>query len=330
MISSVCGPPLLSENPTDAHNARMGKVSFKNVMRPAIRRLVNPKHLWRASRLNKGHSKEYRKYADTRLKLLAQILPSGFLNYGYHEDPDVRPEELSLEDLRRAHERYGELVAGEVIDIEGPILDAGCGMGGLLRMLRARGHTVVGLTPDRYQIQFLRETLPDQKLIQSTFEDMDAVGSAGAYDAVIHSESLQYLNLDAALKVMDTVLAPRGRWVACDWFRLDPETKGAGHVWPEFCEKIKGAGWRIITERDITKHALPTPAFLHMWSTKLGLPLLELLESDLERKRPGAHYLMSESFSNLRESCTRATDDVDPSSFLSSRKYVLLGMERVR
>ena len=45
---------------------------------------------------------------DAQLKLYSQILPGGFLNYGYHEDTSLAPEKMSLEAIQRAQTRYGE------------------------------------------------------------------------------------------------------------------------------------------------------------------------------------------------------------------------------
>ncbi len=72
-----------------------------------------------------------------------------YLNYGYHEETSVRPDELSLNDLARAQARFAELIFEQVADIRGPILDVGCGMGGLLDLMHARCLDATGLTPDR-------------------------------------------------------------------------------------------------------------------------------------------------------------------------------------
>jgi len=43
------------------------------------------------------------------------------------------------------------LILDLVRGVDSPVLDVGCGMGGLCRMLKARGHAPIALTPDRLQ-----------------------------------------------------------------------------------------------------------------------------------------------------------------------------------
>ena len=83
----------------------MSKLSIKEAFKPSLGRLLHPVHLWRAMRLSRKYRKDpdarHRSKGDTRLALYAELLPGGFLNYGYHEECDKPPEERSLHEMQR-------------------------------------------------------------------------------------------------------------------------------------------------------------------------------------------------------------------------------------
>lgn len=298
------------------------------MLKPALRRLVHPKHLWRAFRLKRGARRIYRVEDDARLELMSKINPGGFLNYGYFEPPFPEPDEISLADIRRAQQRYAELIADEIVDGQAPVLDVGCGMGGLLRLLLSRGHDATGLTPDKAQVTFLEEHLPQVPLIHEKFESIDQQTYAKRFGTVITAESLQYLHLDEALPAMQAILAPGGTWIAYDYFRVAPDVPGSGHAWNEFPDQLAKAGFKIEKERDLTENAMPTLYFIHMWAARLGLPLLDLIQSDTRRKKPGLHYILEDSFAELQSYARQTVDRADPATFRDSRRYRLLVMRR--
>ena len=68
--------------------------------------------------------------------------------------------------------RYAELL----IDLAGnpadPVLDIGCGMGGLSRMLKDRGFSPTALTPDRMQAAHVTKNIPDVPVLRCKLEAM--------------------------------------------------------------------------------------------------------------------------------------------------------------
>ena len=277
----------------------------------------------RAIRLSRT-PRQYRAYGDSRLDLVNKLIPAGFLNYGYYADPSPDPETLSLQDIQRAQKAYGELIAEQIAGIEGPVLDVGAGMGGLLRMLTDRGHDATGLTPDAGQVAYLRKHLPDVPIIESKFEFLEVEPHRGRFAAVVTSESLQYLKIELALPVMKQILAPGGVWVAFDYFRVSPDLPGSGHPWPGFPRTLEEGGFRIEMQRDLTEHVLPTLSFLHMWADRLGLSLVDLFASDFKRKRPGTHHVFEESVERLREYAASVVSRTDPEEFKRCRRYRFL------
>ncbi len=202
-------------------------------------------------------------------------------------------------------------------------------MGGLCKLLKERGCTPVALTPDRLQASHIRTTLSDVELIRCKFEALDAANHPHRFGTVITSESLQYLKLPQALPVLEKVLRPGGRWIACDFFHSRPSKDRSCHVWSEFKEKLAETGWQITYERDITPHVLPMLAYIHMWATRFGVPLMQFAFLRLRRKNPGVHYLASGAMESLDQLAAANIALIDPAQFAATKKYMLVVMQRL-
>jgi cyclopropane fatty-acyl-phospholipid synthase-like methyltransferase len=291
-------------------------------------RAINPAQWVKAVRLQRGRKAHRHTFDDAQLALYAKILPSDFLHYGYFDDPQVRPEEMSLADVARAQERYAELLLDLAGDVADPVLDVGCGMGGLCRMLRDRRYKPVALTPDRLQASHIAATLPDVPLIRCKFEALPAEAHRAAYGTVITSESLQYLKLAQALPILQAVLKPGGRWVACDYFHVRPSNDRSCHVWDEFTARVADAGWRIASQRDVTAHVLPMLGYIHMWATRFGVPLMQFAFLRLRRKQPALHHLAGGVIELLEGLAAKNVDLIDPAQFARHKRYMLCALER--
>jgi cyclopropane fatty-acyl-phospholipid synthase-like methyltransferase len=316
------------------------------VTKGVLKRVAHPRHLWNAIKLQRGRKRDRaankKVRGDAQLQLLSQLLPSGFLHYGYFDDPNRAPEDISLNEILAAQLRYAEVLADEVHDRTAPVLDIGCGMGGLIGLFKGRGFTPVALTPDAWQIAHVREKYPDVEAVHAKFEELPADEHAGRYGTVVTSESLQYLKLDEAVPLMERVLKPGGRWVACDYFQTAAAASAAagdakagrktrhrsGHEWNAFRARVVEAGWHITLERDITPHVLPTLRYLHMWGSRFGLPLVSFGIGKLQRKHPGVHYVLEDVLREVQAVLADNLRIVDPESFAAKRRYMLLVMTR--
>lgn len=265
---------------------------------------------------------------DAQLKLYGQLLPSGFLNYGYSQNPALPPEKMCLHDIEEAQRHYGGRLANLVVDREHRILDSGCGMGGLTGLLLQRGLKPTALTPNRTQIKNIRTVYPDVPLIEGKLEQIPLPEHRHAFGTVITSESFQYVNLAQGLAVIDQILRPGGRWILCDYFRTTTGTHRSGHDWVEFTAALQKAGWRITFQEDITAHVLPTIAFVHMWANRVGLPVAQYATERLERKRPALHYILQDLILKVREKLHGHIAIVDPTIFARDKKYLTLVIER--
>jgi len=306
----------------------LAKIKASAFVTSALSRALHPGHLWRAAVLQRNRKRDSRSHDDVQLKLYSEMLPGDFLHFGYFEDVDRLPEDMSLNEIAAAQNRYAELVLDQVVCRESPVLDVGCGMGGLCRMMLDRGMNPVALTPDRLQVAHVSRRFPGIQVIKSKFEKLPVADHVARYGTVITSESLQYLKLDQALPLLEQVLKPGGRWIACDYFYRQPTEEKSCHQWDAFNEKLTAAGWRVTHQREITPNVVPTLRYVHMWATRFGIPLMQFVFVKFRKKNPGLHYVFENVLAMLQKLADENLPTIDPVAFAERHKYMLLVMER--
>ena len=306
------------------------KTSPWPLLRSVLGRVLNPAHLWKAASLQYHRKANRRLFADHRLEFYAKILPSDFLHYGFFETTEkqrTREHEprLVCPPPRRGMRDMLIDLAGDAAD---PVLDVGCGMGGLCRLLVDRGFHPTALTPDRLQAAYVAKMQPAVPVLRCKLEKMPTVDHRHRFGTVFTAESLQYLKLDEALPVLAAILKPGGKWVACDYFLTHRSVDKTCHNWELFEERLEQTGWKITYQRDITANVLPTLGFLHMLGTRFGLPLLGFITLRLQRKQPGAYHLLEKMFGIVEGVATDNVGLIDPAQFARDRRYLMLVIER--
>ena len=335
------------------------------VLGQILGRALLPRHVVGWMRRKRMHRRVPTVHANAQLLLYNRMLPGDFLHYGYFDDPDTPPDEVSFAGLYRAQLRY----AGKLMELVGrpgePVLDAGSGMGGMLGLLRAAGHDVTGLTPDRFQVEHIRRAYTGVPVLHCRFEDMcadrlwhdfvhrtdDAVlaGRRRGYQdtsndrfrsyfgAVIHSESIQYMQPGGVFAVMRRILAPGGTWIVADYFRRDDAGAGstAGRPGPRnrsgwcldaFRGDLRANGFEIVRETDITAHILPTLGFARLLAGRIGLPALDFATDKLRAKSPGLHYVVETLAERARDAAHRGAAVLDPAAFAAHKRYLLMSI----
>ena len=290
-----------------------------------LKRALSARNLRGARRIQRRQKFVPRVRDDTQLKLYGELLPGGFLHYGYFDDPQTEAREISLADVARAQLRYAEEVLCGIAASDGPVLDVGCGMGGLSRLLLERGLQPVALSPDAHQIAHVQKSLPGIETLQMRFEDLDAAAHAGRYGTIITAESLQYLEMDVALPIIRKILKPGGLWIACDYFRIGDKVSES-ETWDGFASRLERHGFETGKRRDITPNVLPTLAYLHLWGAEIAQPIICFGVGKIERKQPGLHHLLREMLDALDGRVEHHLDLVDPSTFAANFQYLLLEM----
>jgi cyclopropane fatty-acyl-phospholipid synthase-like methyltransferase len=293
-----------------------------------IRRFILPNHLAKIISLQRNRKKHHRVYDDAQLKLYADILPGDFLHYGYFDNPDIAPREMSLNDITRAQQNYGLQLLQLVEDKQSPILDIGCGMGGLIALMQKAGLNPTALTPDVNQAKHIREKYISVPLMEMKFEDINVQDYVSFFGTVITSESLQYLNLEASVPLIDKILKNEGKWIACDYFKYSEKGEKSGHNWEYFISVLANHGFKISYQRDITQHVLPTIAYAYMWATEIGMPLKNFVLGKIQVKAPGIYYALQDALPEIEGKIQKNIDTITPQIFAANKRYVLMVIER--
>lgn len=288
-----------------------------------MRRALCVRNLRAARRASRRQKFVPRVRDDAQLKLYSELMPGGFLHYGFFDDPQTDAREISLADVSRAQLRYAHEVLQSLTPQDAPVLDVGCGMGGLCRIMGERGLNPVALSPDCHQIAHIQATLPAVETLQMRFEDLDGAAHAGRYGALVTAESLQYLEMDVALPLIRQILKPGGRWLACDYFRISDKTSEA-ETWDGFAARLNQHGFEVCSKRDITPNVLPTLAYLHLWGAEIARPILRFGTAKIKRKQPGLHHLLRETLETFDQRIDHHLDLVDPAIFAANFQYILL------
>lgn len=292
-----------------------------------LKRIIYPQHLWRVIKLQLGKKRAKRVYSDPQLELYSKILPRGFLHYGYFDDPNTQPQDISWNDIHRAQLRYAELILENIVDRESPVLDVGCGMGGLIKLMLGHGLSPVALSPDRNQMRYIKSTYGQVPAIEARFEDIPCEEHMGRYGTLITAESVNYLDLNASLPLIEKLLKPGGRWIACDFFRIN-DAKGGSEHWDDFEKYVVQSDLRIVHQRDITANVLPTMSYLYMWGHDIARPVLNFTEKKLQTKQPGVHYMLEEVIETINQKVDRHLEMVNPEIFAATNRYMLVVMEK--
>jgi SAM-dependent methyltransferase len=298
------------------------------IVKSVLKKAASPNHLYTAFRRQRARNDGQRSFEDPQLKLIARICPGDFMNYGYFEDPEVQASDLSANDILRAQTLNAQILVELIRDGESAILDVGCGMGGITRLLLEKGLDPVALSPNKHQIANLKEKYPETRVVGTRFEEMPADDFEGYFDVLLMSESLQYFKLDRALAVADKILKPGGRWIAVDFFRTDEKGERSGHVWETFVSKLDEHGWKIVDSYDHTANMLPLLRYIFMLGNDVLRPIAEFAFDKLKEKQPGVHYLLTEAIDELNRKGEKNLKVIDPVHFAEHKKYVLFTVER--
>lgn len=299
-----------------------------SIISKIIKRVTYPQHLYTVIKLQRNCKKKDKVYEDAQLKLYAQILPGDFLHYGYFDDPKTDPQSMPLNDIYKAQENYGWQIVNLISDKENPVLDIGCGMGGLIKLMRQRNIEAIALTPDVNQVRYIREKYLGTRVLDSRFEDIKAEDYKDYFGTVITSESLQYLDLRHSLSLIQSMLKQDGKWIVCDYFMTGEQGEKSGHNWEHFIRMLDEFGFKITSQRDITPNVLPTIAYVHMWATQIGLPIKDFIFEKIKVKAPGVYYAIGESLPEIEEKIRKNIDIVNPEIFAKNKRYILMEIGR--
>ncbi|MDD4641251.1 MAG: SAM-dependent methyltransferase [Bacteroidales bacterium] len=286
----------------------------------------NPVAWFKAWRFHKKNAAFDKSTYDLELHLYSKILNNNMLHWGYFENIQADPGDISLKQFEAAQQAYARNLLAQIADKKAPVLDVGCGMGGLAEMLRDHSIPVEVLTPNKNQISFISQKHPELCHHRCKFEDFEAVRH---YGTIINSESLQYIKLEEAFNKVDSIVLPKARWIITDYFRTGETTDNKGsHLLSDFKQKISEHGWNIVLEKDITANVLPTIAYVNLHIERFLLPLRHYAYEKLRYKQAWLFYLSERIRKSIDAKIDKERRSVDPALFVTQKRYMFFVLEK--
>ncbi|MFC1781054.1 SAM-dependent methyltransferase [Planctomycetota bacterium] len=176
------------------------------------------------------------------------------LHYGYWNGNI----EVNISNLHLAQDAYVEFILSHIPDGVKTILDVGCGMGQLAKILIDKGFNVDCLSPSAYLNRHVRDLLGDKtRIFECIYEELN---TPNRYDMVLFCESFQYIDVEKALTKTQKLLNDNGVMLICDVFRRDTADKGlmgGGHKLSKFFETIEQYPFELLENKDITEQTAP-------------------------------------------------------------------------
>lgn len=261
------------------------------------------------------------------------------LHYGLWE-PD---QELTFTEAVIAQQAY----TGRIIDalpepeVAPKVLDVGCGTGLTLMKLLDRGYQADGLVPSSFLAESVRGKIKQRDdnssaiVHECIFEDIDLANNTHAYDALVFSESFQYIEVEECLALIKKVLKPGGTVVIFDYFRINtdgpkPTNKvvGGGHRLDRFYTGVQDSGFEIVSDEDLTVGTSRTIDFFNSVLVNRIHPSLLAVRGYMEINRPWILRFIMWLVRNRKEKLQRKyfSGSMTSDQFALTHSYRLLAL----
>ncbi len=190
----------------------------------------------------------------TNLELFfcTHILKLNALHYGYWDDA----ENLTVDNLRLAQQRYTTTLLQLIPARVSSILDVGCGIGDISFALAEKGYQVTAISPDKYHAKFFTGSfLKNVTFFNSKFEDFH---TQQWYDLILMSESQNYFDIDLGFKQCQKFLKPGGYLLVSGIFKNNAYFQEIRNAAKPYIQKAQNYGFQLVSEIDISENVLPT------------------------------------------------------------------------
>ncbi|MBI88531.1 MAG: hypothetical protein CMG60_00470 [Candidatus Marinimicrobia bacterium] len=270
---------------------------------------------------------------DNILKLYAETIRSSYLHYGFWDDPGlIDIEALTLEDIKKAQNRYIENLSSYIPKAVKSILDVGCGIGGNAAYLLDKGYDIETLSPDDYQRKIINQKFGDQ--IPFHHCKFEQFYSKKKFDLILESESACYIKIDEGFSKARVVLRDGGYLLASDYFvhfkdsSKSPHLKSS-HDINKYLESSKSHGFNLIREFDQTDNTMITLDYGKYFMDRFIEPSIDYLKYSIKKNYPKTSSLFLKLFESKIKSKKEQLDLLDSVLFRKYRKYMIFLFQKV-
>lgn len=265
------------------------------------------------------------KFKDLRLDveaLFSQVIYGhGFLHYGYW--PDGKPQDISLENLGKAQQRYFEKLFETLPSGISSILDVGSGTGSNATQLLKKGFVVDCVCPSAKLNELARKKLPESTQIsENKFEDFS---TDKTYDALIFCESFHYIDNDKALSLASKYAE---KYVLIfDYFRREDGKDKDRISHKQFRELLSdkfSAVFDVVQDDDVTDFITPTFMVLDEINNTYVKPFINQFISDFRADHPFYGFLFSRPLKKLGRNAQKASNRYQKFSDQHEYRLILL------
>ena len=192
---------------------------------------------------------------DLELFFCTEILKLTSLHYGYWEENEKLKEagtKLTLDCLRDAQQKYTDVLIDAIPKNVESILDVGCGIGDVSRVLSKLEYNVTAISPDSNHAKYFENHLSKLTFLQTKFEDLDIDDK---FDLVLMSESQNYFPTEIGFRQCTTLLSPKGYLLVSGMFRKDSDSEftEVANTIEDYAKIAEKHGLLLIENVDITQ-----------------------------------------------------------------------------
>ena len=190
---------------------------------------------------------------NPELMFATNVLNLESLHYGYWDGP----QNLDLENLKKAQERYTDTLTDLFPDNVKTILDVGCGIGDVALSLVNKGYEVTAISPDRNHAQYYDS--PEKERINFHNVKIENLDLDEKFDLIIMIESQNYFDPVAGFYQCRRFLNPGGSVYVSGMFRKgDSDIFKVCNIESDFIQIASSFGFMLTNSLDITENILPS------------------------------------------------------------------------
>ena len=270
---------------------------------------------------------------DHVLKLYSESIRSPYLHYGFWDNPEsVDLENITLNEMVAAQDRYIEHLASFIPREVKTILDVGAGIGGNSSYLLSKGYVVEALSPDEYQEGVFAEKYNGEvKFHRTKFEDFKPEKQ---FDLVLESESACYIQIEPGWQTARETIRDRGYLLASDYFLHHNDGSGdwhikASHDEKTYIEKAEEYGFKLIREYDQTDNTMPTLDGAKAFMERFIYPTMDFTTNYMDKNHPFILRVIKKAFGKKVNDKMKQLSLMESDEFRKYKRYMIYLFQKV-